>query len=775
MAEERKTTEFDSYSSNKIKTLDDLFKYESQLLNKLTKLRKQLDDKTLAYKKDLIQKEIDDLLNGYKKVTLKIRKEAQKTVEEQAAKRRLNYQLEFEEYKALLDKQLAEKEKTDKKGAAKLKKTNEKRLADLQKAQLRQETAKETRDRNRNKREKREAREELLEASKLQWGGAGGWGNWKDQMAASMEKVGENFGKSIGKAFADISNKINSAMDTYAKYQSSIDARIQGSGKTFTQLQGKLKGAVGASPYLKTETMLNNLQSLVETGIVTNIEQRAFLQTIKDKVAQTFDAANGSLLRIVRLQQNDSTAARMGMEAYLTRFLNTMVENTEYLNQTFDSVQEALLEASSIMNTAASTEFEYVVQKWLGSLVGRGLSDSTANSIAGALGMLASGNVSGLSGSAVNNLLVMAASRAGLDYGDLLSQGLSATTANSLMKALVKYMNEINNSGTNVVRSQYAQTFGLNISDLMAASGLMGNLDAVAGNFMSYSGMYDELSYQLGQVSSRTHISEKLNNLFDNAQFSLASNIASSAALSALWKVTDMIQGVTGGIAIPMISVMGTAIDLETTVENLMKMGLIGIGSLGMIGDVVGGLARSGGNFSAVMKTLGINAKSANFGGRTTGRGLASRSSGLTSSITADIASNSSGEDIQDQTLNATMDEQKQKQAEAAAEQDDPMGDLRMYFLDVFDPKFNNLLAMVASSGGYRSVATPFGMDNSITIADRTLVRATYAVGAGDGTTLISTISDNVLKIFNLLVSGIDVNVNNFPSGGFNVGSSTLG
>ena len=118
-------------------------------------------------------------------------------------------------------------------------------------------------------------------------------------------------------------------METYSKYQSAIDTRLQDSGKTFEEMQNALKRAVGASPYLKTETMLSNLQTLVETGIVTNVEQRAFLNTIKDKVAATFDAANGSLLRIIRLQQNDSTAVRLGMEAYLTSFLNRVVENNE--------------------------------------------------------------------------------------------------------------------------------------------------------------------------------------------------------------------------------------------------------------------------------------------------------------------------------------------------------------------------------------------------------------------------------------------------------------
>lgn len=69
---------------------------------------------------------------------------------------------------------------------------------------------------------------------------------------------------------------------------------------------------------------MDNVQSLAQQGIVYNIEQRAFLETISDKIAATFDTTNATLLRLVKLQQSDSTASRLGMEAYLTRYFNEM-------------------------------------------------------------------------------------------------------------------------------------------------------------------------------------------------------------------------------------------------------------------------------------------------------------------------------------------------------------------------------------------------------------------------------------------------------------------
>lgn len=102
---------------------------------------------------------------------------------------------------------------------------------------------------------------------------------------------------------------------------------------------------------------------MVSKGIVANIEQRAFLDTIKDKIATTFDAANGTLVRLVRIQQQDNTAARLGMESALTAFLNNMYETTEYMSDVMNSVKSSLEESMSLMGAKEATEFEYMVQK----------------------------------------------------------------------------------------------------------------------------------------------------------------------------------------------------------------------------------------------------------------------------------------------------------------------------------------------------------------------------------------------------------------------------
>lgn len=427
----------------------------------------------------------------------------------------------------------------------------------------------------------------------------------KDQM--SSESRAKRMNDNFNKAMAAADNLYKQVAETFSKYQTAINTRLQGSGSGFSSLQNSLLRNVGITPYLKTQTLLENLNSLVESGIAFNLEQRAFLQTVSDKVATTFDAANASLLRIVRLQQADSTASRLGMEAYLTRFLNGMFQNTEYLSDSFDTVTEAIVDATSQLDVQRGVEFEYQIQKWLGSLSSVGLSSTTVGNLAEALGYLATGDVSGLESSSVQSLIVMAASRAGLSYADMLTRQINTDETNKLLKSIVEYLQEIGSSTNQVVKNQYASTFGVSVSDLTAALNLNQKaINEIYKSNMTYGNTIGELEYQMKQVTSRTAMADAINTVIENAQFSMFSNIADNPVTSALWRITDMIQEYTGGINIPAIFGMGTGLDLNTTVENLMKLGIMGVGSLGMIGDIISGVGNTV-DFSNTLSKLGIN------------------------------------------------------------------------------------------------------------------------------------------------------------------------
>ena len=503
-----------------------------------------------------------------------------------------------------------------------------------------------------------ELQQQRMDALKEQFQSATNIG---DKMSAWTKLLGETFKQQFSKAnllkgavegFNTAMNKASSEMkqvfDTYSKYQTTISTRLQGSGRSFNSLEDSLLGKVGVTPYIKTQTLMDNLTALVESGIAFNLEQRAFLQTISDKVATTFNAANSSLLRIVKLQQQDSTASRLGMEAFLTKFLNNLFENTEYLSDSFDEVTNNLVEATSQLSTTMGVEFEYQVQKWLGSLSSVGLSGNTISSLSTALGALQTGNIQNLESSGMQNLIVMAASRAGLSYADMLSRGINIDETNKLLGSIVQYLQEIGSNTNRVVRNQYAQTFGVSISDLAAAQNISASrLKAISESSLSYGNMISELQSQMGKVYSRTSMSDLINTFIENLQFSLYSNIANNPVTSAIWKITDMIQEYTGGINIPFVTTVGSGVDLNTTVENLIKLGVMGVGSIGMIGDIVSGLGNTV-DFSNTLNRLGINKGIATVRGG--GNQLAT--SGFTTS-TSTFIGQSSGESIYPQTLAA--------------------------------------------------------------------------------------------------------------------------
>ena len=124
-----------------------------------------------------------------------------------------------------------------------------------------------------------------------------------------------------------------------------------------------ITGIAGVSPLIKQSAIAERVASMVGQGIAFNVEQRAVLQELSGKIATTFDAANGTLLRLVKIQQQDTTAGRLGMESALTAFLNNMYETTEYMSNLAASVKGSLEEAMSLMTGENALSFEFQVQK----------------------------------------------------------------------------------------------------------------------------------------------------------------------------------------------------------------------------------------------------------------------------------------------------------------------------------------------------------------------------------------------------------------------------
>lgn len=403
---------------------------------------------------------------------------------------------------------------------------------------------------------------------------------------------------------------IDGYMGLYGKYMGTIDARLQGSSKNFNSIMELIRHNLSFSPLVKQTAVLENLSALVEQGINYNVEQRAFLGTVSDKIAATFDAANGTLLQLIRIQQSDTTAARLGIEATLTKFLNSTFEDSSYLSDTYDKVAASLLGASSQLGRDEAVAFEYVVQKWLGSLGSVGVSENTLLQIASGINALVTGDITTLSSNnSLMNLIAMAANNAGLPLGTALTKGINSSDANRLLREVVEYTQELANTSNQVVKSQYAELFGLSISDFTAVLNLKSEeLGDIANNMYSYSQALQETNNQLKLVDARTHLSEKSENLFENILVGSATAIASNPASYMIWKAASLIKDVTGGINIP--------IPIPTTdVYELELMGTIkaGMAGLSLLGNLVGGL-------SSIMNGGGMNL--AYWGGaETTSRG----------------------------------------------------------------------------------------------------------------------------------------------------------
>ena len=564
----------------RINELHNLFMQNKQeeydFVNKLNEARvaKERQDQ-----KKLVDEKVQ-LLIKYSKKEQELYDKVQKA---KTAKDKKNAKKELDEFKKELNKKQKLIENSEKASRAK---RNKEELAEQQK-QL-EEIAKLT---------KKQAREVGISDSDLK--------------QARKATFGSRTTEALKQLNASINNllKLDTNIETIAKYQSRINTRLQGSTYDWRGLSTTASRITGLSPYLTQESYYSNIDKLIDKGIAFNIDQRAFLATISDKIATTFDAFDSNLLNLIRIQQSDTTAARLGMEASLTKYFNSAFQSTEYLSDAFDSVSSALYGATSLLSGQEGVNFEYQIQKWLGSLYSVGMSQAGVQSIANALNMLATGDITGLAGNTgLQNLLVMASNRSGLSYSEMLTNGINDSELNSLMQSMVEYLAEIAQTNNLAVRAQYANVFGMSISDLKAASNLSSSLGTVSGTNLNYSGAIKALSDSMSGLGERMSVGEMMSNIFSNLQYQMAQGIATSPALYGVWKTANMLESVLGGMSIPTVYTALGGIDLGTTVAQLMKTGALGGSILSMAGNLISSLSTGMGfDPSGLLQAAGID------------------------------------------------------------------------------------------------------------------------------------------------------------------------
>ena len=505
----------------------------------------------------------------------------------------------------------------------------------------------------------------------------------------------------VADAARDLAQTLNAQTDKIGERQAPIDTRLQGSnvndkilGSYWKQLARDMNKIGAVNPYFKQEDFASNIEALVNKGISFDIKQRAFLMTIQEKIANTFNVADGTLLRLVRIQQQDTTAGRLGMESALNSFLNSMYETSEYLTDVAASVRGSLEEMQALMEGAAGTEVEFQIQKWMGSLYSVGMSQNAVQDIAQAFGQIASGDISGLTGSGAGNLLIMAANEAGMSIADILQDGLDATETNKLMQAMVNYLAEIaeTSNDSRVVQQQLANVYGVKASDLRAATNLASSIEDVSKQDLTYSGMLGQLNKMANSMILRTSTGEMLSNIWDNVQYTMATQMSNDPILYLLPRVATLLEDYAGGIDLPFLNVMGFGVDLNTSVAQLMNVAAMGGSILGALGPMMTGLA-SAVSGDIMLNLAGINTKNSKIPVIARGSSTPLQNIGGTSLSESGYVGNASGEDVKNATLQDAEDSKKKQMVEAKEEEtsDDTVIRSQQAIIDIY-----NLLEEVA-------------------------------------------------------------------------------
>lgn len=634
------------------------YRSESQMMTRLAELRQTLDDEYYVKDKDLRKKRNEEELRYLEK----------------AYERKVAFAIQVKAVQDKLDKLAASKLKDSEK--KRLQKKYKDELASyekIQKALKKKEDAKYKKDKATREAIRAETQELIEDREKAASTFFDGKKSLKQRFSAMRDLKDEQGLGAVADALlsglADLTQKLDNQIEQISGYQSKWDTRLQNSGKSFegwgfgTGIASKIAGITAISPIVSQKKVMENIDKLIDRGIAYNIEQRGFLETIKDKIATTFDAANGTLLQLIRVQQADTTAARLGMEASLTSYLNSAYQTTEYLSDVSGSVKSALYEAVSQMSAQQGVAFEYQVQKWLGSLYSVGMSSQAIQGLATALGYLGSGNINALQNSGMQNLIVMAASKMNQGYGGLLTGGLNENTTNELLKNIVEYLADIADNGNNVVRSQLASVFGMSVSDLVAVSNLASDVAKVSKGSLNYAGAMNELYSQVNKMYSRTSIGELLGTAAENFQYSLSSGIANNPALFGIWKTANLLDQLVGGMPIPTVSFMGTSVDLNTTVADMMKVTALGGSILSGVGSIIGNLSAGAGfNPQGMLNALGMSKSTLSVISR--GTGLSAKESGIDVSQKSFIG-NYSDTDIYDNAMNDAEANKAKTMAEA--------------------------------------------------------------------------------------------------------------
>lgn len=399
-----------------------------------------------------------------------------------------------------------------------------------------------------------------------------------ENQKSTAETVGSILSSSLAsaatQAAGQITNQFRSMLQEYTREQQKLSFNLIGSGMTYDTVKTAL-ASMGANAFIKQQKVYENLTNLVSSGITMNAAQRAYLQTAAEQVGLQFRANDESLNRLIQLQQADLSEARLAQMAGLKEFLEQNYKNSQYIYNGFNQVSNALIQMQSLMTAQVAMSTEKTIQTYLGAFTSAG--GSGADTIAQAIGKIGAGDFNLDSG--MQNLLVMAASRAGLSYADILNRGLDSGSSERLMQEMFKYIASMGGNNSNVAMNAMANAFGVSVSDIRAAQQM--NVGNISTDYST------DISKFFAQIEESTNRSTQLATWWENALsnqalttplglvgFDIANSL--SQIIGGGLKSLSQAQSIWGSVS---GANKGEAI-LGTVVENLPALGILG--SIGM-------------------------------------------------------------------------------------------------------------------------------------------------------------------------------------------------
>lgn len=408
--------------------------------------------------------------------------------------------------------------------------------------------------------------------------------------------------KSLSRIGAVMGSAIDTSLNNLYGQQGKMMGRLQGTDLTWQKAVDTVSSNIGFSGIASQQKVVEKMVQLVDSGVAYNLEMRAFLAETSENIAATFNAFDSNLLRLIRLQQADTTAERLGMEATLTKLFNSAFQDSSYLAESIsDAVASAILDANATMSRDDSLQFEYVVQKWLGSLYSLGMSSETVTGIAQGINYLATGNVTALSNNpSLQTLFSLSANRTKKSYADMLVGGISAEETNDLLKSMVEILSEISSDSSNrVTSSAYAELFNMSLTDLRTFQSLtQKELQNIYNSTVNYEGLRKETETQLTQIWSRKNVSQIVDTVIENAMTGTAQNIGAFGTTYGLWKALNLVDSLVD-MEIPGLTAVGTGTTSAIDVINIAKLGFAGMGLVTSMIEAIASGSGGGANLSA--------------------------------------------------------------------------------------------------------------------------------------------------------------------------------